>query len=254
MESLHYTRTGPAAVLTVDRPGARNALDPDTMDALHQAALRAAADPSVRCVIVTGAGNQSFCAGGDLKALHGLKSTEAGYAMSVRMQRALAALEALNVPVVAVLNGYAMGGGCELMLAADVRVAEAHAILSFRQLQFGVSLGWGGAARLARDVGPRRAMQMMWERGDISAEQAQVMGLVDHLVASGQGMARAMAFAEQMAGLAPLAVAAVKRMVVATPAQIHHEATLFAQTWGSRDHHEAVDAFFGKRPPQWEGR
>ncbi|MEW5852858.1 MAG: enoyl-CoA hydratase/isomerase family protein [Myxococcota bacterium] len=256
MSSVLLQKEGPAALLILNRPDVKNAVDLATMDALRAAVDKLADDKDVRAVIFTGAGEEAFCAGGDLKAFQALDSAESGRAMSLKMQEALAALEDLSVPVIGVLNGYAMGGGCEAFMATDIRVAESHAYLAWKQLQFGVIAGWGAFARLVRDVGERRAMRMLLFREQLSAEQAREAGLVDEVVEKGQGLARARELAAQIAENAPIAVRMLKRTMreLSPPPRMELQARLFATSWGSRDHAEAVAAFFERRPPRWEDR
>lgn len=241
------------AVITLNRPKVRNALNLEAMDALG-VAVDACAVPGVSCVILTGAGDEAFCAGGDLKALQQLTSEEDGRSMSLRMQRVLHRLSSLPVPVVGVLNGYAMGGGSETWLATDIRIAEEHGSLSWRQLFFGVGLGWGAAGRLAREMGPRRAFKMVALQETLTAQQAKDVGLVDEVVPKGQGMARAREIAAQLSAMAPLGLATLKRQLMDVPSPMQREADLFAPSWGSQDHHEAVAAFFQKRPPAFQGK
>ncbi len=255
VENVLLQRDGPVAILTLNRPAVKNAVDLATMEdlATHVATLRG--DAQVRAVIFSAQGGEAFCSGGDLKAFQALTRWEDAYAMSTRMQRALHALETLPVPVLGVLNGYAMGGGCEAFLATDVRIVEDHAYLSFKQLQMGVSLGWGGAARLARDVGGRNALKLVLMGEKLGPQQARDLGLADEVVARGTGLDRARVLALRFAQLPPLAVAALKRMTRQEDhARVHQEASVFASTWASRDHQEAVAAFFEKRDPVWEGR
>ncbi|MBI5497377.1 MAG: enoyl-CoA hydratase/isomerase family protein [Deltaproteobacteria bacterium] len=249
------TRHGATAVVALNRPAVRNAVDMETVDALAAALDGLRADGTLRCVVFTAEGSEAFCSGGDLRAFRALQTWEDAYRMSTRMQRSLHALETLPVPVIGVLNGYAMGGGCEAILATDIRVMEEHAFLSFKQLQLGVSLGWGGAARLARDLGARHAFRLLLQGEKLFPAEARALGMVDEVVPRGTGRARALALGEQYAALPPLAVNVLKRMVHQDqPDRVHQEASIFATTWASRDHHEAVDAFFEKRPPRWEGR
>jgi enoyl-CoA hydratase len=255
MPRVLLEKRGTTAVITLNRPEVRNAVDLPTMFELQAAVDSVASDKGVRCAVFTGAGTEAFCSGGDLKAFQALRTWEDAYAMSCAMQRALHALATLPVPVVGVLNGYAMGGGCESILATDLRIMEGHAFLSFKQLQLGVSLGWGGAARLARDLGGRQAFKLVLQGEKLAPHEASQVGIVDEVVAPGMGLERALHLGERFAQLAPLAVAVLKKMTRQDePARIHQEASIFATTWASRDHHEAVSAFFEKRDPQWEGR
>ena len=163
----------------------RNCVDEEIMLRLAEETERLAGDESLHAVILTGAGGEAFCAGGDLKWLQSFEGAEAGEGMSRRMQGILARLSALPVPIICVLNGYALGGGTEIALSCDLRVMEKSAYLSFRQARVGLMPGWGGGARLARLAGYGRAMELLSTCRDLPAEEALAIGVTNALAPDG---------------------------------------------------------------------
>ena len=265
---VRLERDGAVALLIVDRPDARNALDPETMRSLDARIEDLESSHDVRAVVICGGGGR-FISGGDLRALSALRTVDEGREMALRMQRILARLEALPMPVIAAIDGYAYGGGAEVAVAADLRVAAADAVLGFRQTQFAVSTAWGGARRLAALVGRSRALRLLWTACDVSAHEALAMGLVDRIAdrhadrAGSPPAARvALEWAQSLARRPPLALRACKRIVsasgVMTPEEHGpFEAEIFAETWASPAHWEAVERHWAKRganqPPSIEG-
>jgi enoyl-CoA hydratase len=165
----------------LNRPQVKNALDLPAMDALRDVVSKVAADKEVRAVIFTGAGEEAFCSGGDLKQLQELRTFQDGEAMSLKMQHALHALENLDVPVIAHINGYAMGGGLDLVLACDMRIAHPHAIFGHRGAALGLITGWGGTQRLPRVVGRAKALEMFIAAEKLTAAKALEAGLINEI-------------------------------------------------------------------------
>jgi len=245
------------ATLTIRRPEVKNAIDLATMDELDRAVAALEADRALQAAIVTGAGG-TFVSGGDLKSLETLEGIEAGRAMSRRMQAILLRLEGLEVPVVAAIEGYALGGGAEVALACDIRIAGADAQIGFKQIAMGIMVGWGGGQRLRALVGRARALELLLTGDMMDGEEAYRVGLVNRVVPPGNALTEAEAVARRVAAQPPLAVRAIKRALYqgeAMPRErgIAYEAECFAVLWGSRDHGEAVRAFFEKRPPAFRG-
>lgn len=258
MADLLCERTGGSAVLRLNRPAARNAVNDEIMTTLDEEVARLARDPGLRAVLLTGAGGEAFCAGGDLKWLQSFPSAEEGVAVNGRMQGILSRLAALPVPVIAILNGYALGGGTEIAFACDLRIMEEHAYLSCRQARIGVMTGWGGGARLLRLVGHARAMELLATCRDVGAREALAMGLANAVVPRGAGLEEGLRFASEIAKGAPLAIRTIKEFLleaggISTPEGIGLEAKLFGPLWASGDHHEAVRAFVEKRAPVFKG-
>ncbi len=243
--------------LTIRRPGAKNAIDLATMDELDKAVAALEADRALQAAIVTGAGG-TFVSGGDLKSLEMLEGIEAGRAMSRKMQGILLRLEGLEVPVIAAIEGYALGGGAEVALACDIRIAGADAQIGFKQIAMGIMVGWGGGQRLRDLVGRARALELLLTGDVMDGEEAYRQGVVSRVVPSGKALAEAEALARRVAAQPPLAVRAIKRALYqgeAMPCErgIAYEAECFGVLWGSRDHGEAVKAHFEKRPPTFRG-
>lgn len=251
-------REGDVVIWTIDRPSAKNALDEATMRELRRAVDEVREERAIRAVVLTGAGD-AFVSGGDLRELRERSTAEHAAALTDVGWDLLGAIEALPVPVIGAINGHAIGGGAELALACDMRVAEARAVLSFKQVRLGVTTAWGGAARLVTLVGAGPAARLLFSARDVTAAEAQSLGLVDEVVADGASRATAVAWAREIAKGSPDAVAAMKRLVreaLAEPARSVRalERDLFVSTWSGADHAEAVEAFFGRRAPRWGER
>jgi enoyl-CoA hydratase len=250
---LHIDVRDGACVLTVDRPATKNAIDPTLHDALSEAIDRVEQDPAVRAVILTGAG-ESFVSGGDLKLIRSRPFDET-LELSARMNTLLDRLEALPVPVIAAINGWALGGGCEVALACDYRIAEARARLSFRQAAMGLSTGWGATTRLARLVPRGTALRLLATAEVLDAASAAALGLVDEAVEDARSVERALDLVSAISAVSPQAVSALKRTLRAAyddrASSRAVEWDAFRSLWGGKDHREALDAFFAKRPPRW---
>jgi enoyl-CoA hydratase len=245
--------------LTLNRPGVRNAIDDEIMRLLSERIGGLAGDDSLRAVLITGAGDEAFCAGGDLKWLQSFEGAEAGEAMSRRMQDILARLANLPVPVIGVLNGYALGGGTEIALSCDLRVMEESAYLSFKQARVGLMPGWGGGARLLRLAGYARAMELLTTCRDLPAREALAIGVANAVAPDGEGLAEGRRIAREIVRAAPLSVRSIKKLLIEAAEKpmteaADLEARLFSRIWTSEDHDEAVRAFFEKREPNFKGR
>jgi enoyl-CoA hydratase len=257
--SLRIEREGAVATVTIDRPEVKNALDPATIRALGRAIEAFEDDDALLAAVLTGAGDDVFVAGGDLKALQKVAGAEAGRRMARLTQRVFARLEALEVPVIAAVNGVAYGGGTELAAACDIRVAAETASFGFKQVQMGIMPAWGLTHRLPRLVGRSRALELLLTGRTITAREAQAIGFVDHVVPAGRAKQAALELAQAIAANPPLSVRLIKQAVQGgrdAPAEAAGvlEAALLGLAWGSADHEEAVRAFFEKRAPRWRGR
>lgn len=246
-------------IITINRPHAQNSISIETMDEMGRLLDQVEKDTDLRVLVVTGAGDTAFVAGGDLKDFRSLDTFQAGRWMSLYMQGILQRFEDLDQPVIAAVNGYAFGGGCELAVACDFRIAAETAQLGFRQVRFGIMTGWGGAQRLLRLVGRSKAMEMLLTGDVFTAQQSQAIGLVDRVVPQAQVMETALDMARRIAKNPPLALANIKRAIakgweMPQREAIAYEAELFAATWDSEDHREAEAAFAEKRQPQFKGR
>jgi enoyl-CoA hydratase len=251
------TRDG-VAVVTVNRPDKLNALNDATVAELDAVFTALGADAGVRGVILTGAGEKAFVAGADIAEL-ATQSPIQGTDRSIRGQRVLDRIERLGKPVIAAVNGFALGGGCELAMACHVRVASENAKLGTPEVKLGIMCGYAGTQRLPRLVGRGRALEMLLTGEMVDAQEAWRIGLVNKVVARDALLAEAEALLRKMLANGPLSLRFTLDAVaqgLETPfdeAQTH-EATLFGLICTSEDMKEGTAAFLAKRPPQFKGR
>ena len=258
-KNLTFEKRDRVGLITINRPQAQNSISIETMHEMGHLLDEVGRDTGVRVLVITGTGSTAFVAGGDLKDFRSLDSFQAGRWMSLYMQGILNRLEDLDQPVIAAINGYAFGGGCELAVACDFRIASESAQLGFRQVRFGIMTGWGGAQRLLRLVGRSKAMEMLLTGDIVTARQALDIGLVDRVVSPELVMEETLEMAARISQNPPLALANIKRAIVKgwempQRAAMAYEAELFAATWDSEDHREAEAAFAEKRAPQFKGK
>lgn len=247
----------PLAVVTINRPKVLNALSVATLDELAAAFRALAADPAIRVILVTGAGDRAFAAGADIRELAALAPAEAE-AFALRGQAVLRLIETCGKPVIACIRGFALGGGCELALACTLRIAAEDAQLGQPEVKLGIVAGYGGTQRLARLVGRGAALRMLLTGVQIDAKKALRIGLVDEVVPTAELMPRAEALAHEIAANAPLAVAATLRAVdegldLPFADALAREAALFAQLFATADKAEGTAAFLARRIPIWTG-
>lgn len=257
--SLRVERAGAVATVTIERPEVKNALDPETIRELGAMLTTLEDDDELLAVVLTGAGDEVFVAGGDLRALQKVEGAEAGRRMARLTQRVFARLEALEVPVIAAINGTTLGGGTELAAACDIRIAAETASFGFKQIHLGIMPAWGLTSRLLRMVGRSTALELLLTGRTLTAREAEAIGFVDHVVPAGQAKMAARELAQAIASNPPLSVRLIKQAVQGAreaPSEAAGvlEAALFGLAWGSADHDEAVRAFFDKRAPRWRGR
>ncbi len=257
MSDFRFEEDDGVVVITIDRADVRNAVNGAVMDGIADAVTGLQGREDIYAVILTGAGDESFCAGGDLKWLQRYDTGEKGQAMSRRMQANLDALNDLPMPVIGVLNGYALGGGAELALSCDLRVMEEHAFLCFKQARMGLITGWNGGGRLLDLVGYARAMEVLVTCPKIYGPQALDWGLANAVVPKGQGLAAAREMVARIRRGSARSVRALKALLQAgrgldPQAKGIVEADLFRTVWASPDHQEALAAFFEKRRPDFE--
>lgn len=257
-KTLALTLDAPVATLTLRPRERRNAIRLATMEELDQAVTLLEARSDLRCLILTGEGDEAFVSGGDLDELKALRTHEHALQMSRRMGGILHRLERLDMAVLVAINGIAVGGGCELALVGDQRFMAQEARLLFRQAVLGLTPGWGGLTRLSSLVGRSRAFHILLRESTLGPERALALGIVDEVVPRAELLSRVNAVAAELCGLPPLALKAVKRGLLRLPElpreqALDYEAELFARTWSSHDHWEALDAFFGRRLPHFRG-
>ena len=242
-------------ILTVDRPDKLNALNRATLEALDAAFAAAADDAAVRAVVLTGSGTRAFVAGADIAEMNGLSAIE-GREFSLLGQRLMRRIERLPKPVVAMLNGYALGGGLELAMACHLRLASDSAKLGQPEVNLGLVPGFGGTQRLLRLVGRAAALELCLTGAPVDAARALQLGLVNRMVAAAELEAETMKLATQLANAAPLALRGVLDSVVlggecGMEEGLQFETAQFALLFASEDMREGTNAFLEKRKPQF---
>jgi len=250
-------RRGPVAVLTLNRPDALNVLDRATLLALEERVAELRDDAAVRAVVVTGAG-RAFAAGADIAEMRGLTAEEAE-GFSRLGHRVFAALEALPAPSIAAVNGYALGGGCELACACDWIYASQKARFGQPEVNLGIIPGFGGTSRLARRVGIAWARELILTGEPIRADLAERIGLANRVFAPDELLDAAVRVGETIASRGPLAVARAKRVIQegqdVDPRVAHAlEQSAFGMAFASDDREEGMGAFLDKRDPEFRGR
>ncbi|HEX3550885.1 MAG TPA: enoyl-CoA hydratase-related protein [Candidatus Elarobacter sp.] len=259
METLLVERSESIATITLNRPEVLNALNVRMLDELRAAFAELDADAGVRAVILTGAGSKAFAAGADIGELNALPGAHAGEAQARKGQSLTRAIERMRVPVVAAVNGFALGGGCELAMACDIRVASENARFGQPEVNLGLLPGYGGTQRLTRLVGEGAAMYLCLTGEMLDAAEALRIGLVQRVVPLDGLLDEARRVAGLIAAKAPLAIAATKRAVVEGAALdlddgLALEALLFGQIVTTEDFREGSRAFLDKRKATFAGR
>jgi enoyl-CoA hydratase len=257
-DNLRIGRDGALAVVTIDRQAVLNALDRSTIDELRAALLELRHDHAVRVVIVTGAGGKAFVAGADINELAALNPAQAE-AYALAGQHVLDLIEHLGKPVIAAVNGFALGGGCELAMACTLRLAADTAQFGQPEVGLGVIPGFGGTQRLPRLVGAGRALDLLLTGRRINAEEALAIGLVNRVVPAAGLMGAAKTLAATLAAMPPAAMRSIveavgRGMEMALPEAEFLEATLFGLCFATADMREGTRAFLEKRPPLFTGR
>ena len=257
-ETITVERDGPVAIVTVNRPKVLNALNSQTLDELRRAILELKHDAGVRVVVLTGAGEKSFVAGADINELSVL-TPAAAREHAVAGQHVLDLVEHMGKPVIAAINGYALGGGCELAMACTIRIAAETAKLGQPEINLGLIPGYAGTQRLSRLVGRGRALELLLTGDQISAIEAFRLGLVNRVVAAADLMTEAKKLAAVLAAKPPLAVryileAVHKGLEMPFPQAEIFEATLFGLAAGTDDMREGTRAFLEKRKAEFKGR
>ena len=258
LENVSYAKKGAIAYVTLNRPKVLNALSKRTWEDLRAAFENARDDAAVRGVILTGAGDKAFIAGADISELTHLTAVEAEKSSSYG-QEVLNLIENLGKPVIAAINGFALGGGCETAMACTIRVAVENAKFGQPEVKLGVLPGGGGTQRLPRLVGKGRALQLILTGEMISAQEAYRIGLVNEVIASAHLITRAEGMLNQIFANAPVAVKysleAVNKGLEASQAEgLALEASLFGLCAGTDDKKEGTQAFLEKRKPQFQGK
>jgi len=260
-DNLLLERGGPGngvAVVTINRPKVLNALDSTTVDELRRAMLDLKGDNGVRAIVLTGAGEKSFVAGADINEL-AVQTPTGGREHALAGQHVFDVIENLGKPVIAAINGFALGGGCELAMACTLRIAADSARLGQPEINLGLMPGYAGTQRLPRLVGKGKAMEMILTGAPIGADEAMRIGLVNRVVPAASLMTEARAWAAQLAAGAPIAmryiINAVNKGVEMPFAEAcQYEATLFGLVASTDDMREGTKAFLEKRKAVFKGR
>ncbi len=256
--NLRLEKRPPLAVVIVDRPKVLNALNAETFTELAEAFEELAADHDIRVILLAGAGERAFVAGADIRELAPL-TPEEGRAYSLRGQGVLRRIETMGKPVIACIQGFALGGGCELAMACTLRLATDDARFGQPEVKLGLITGYGGSQRLPRLVGRSEGLKLLLTGAIIDAREALRIGLVDEVLPAAGLMPRAEALALEIAANAPLAVAETMRVVdegfdLPLDLALLRESVRFSGLCASADKNEGVQAFLEKRPPVWKGK
>ena len=257
-DNLLVDRDGPVAIVTINRPRVLNALNSETLDELRRVVLDLKQDDGVRAIVVTGAGEKAFVAGADINELAVLSPAD-GREHALAGQHVFDLIQNLGKPVIAAINGFALGGGCELAMACTLRLAADTAKLGQPEINLGLIPGYAGTQRLARLVGAGRALEIILTGTSIAAAEAERIGLVNRVVPAAELMHEAKKLAAQLAAQAPIAVryiiAAINKGVEMGFAESSvFEATLFGLVASTDDMREGTRAFLEKRKAEFKGR
>ncbi len=257
MDFVRVEREEHVAVVTVDRQEKLNALNPQVVEELGQALLELE-EERPRAIVVTGAGERSFVAGADIAAMSEMAPLEAKRFAEIG-HAAMALLDRSPVPTIAAVNGFALGGGCELALACDIRIAAENALFGFPEVSLGILPGMGGTQRLPRLVGPAIAKELIFTGRRIGADEAHAIGLVNRVVAQGEALKAAREVAAEISANGPIAVrhakaAANRAFDVDLVGGLEYEADQFSLLFSTEDAREGMGAFIERRKPAFEGR
>ncbi|KKM12860.1 crotonase [Clostridiales bacterium PH28_bin88] len=257
-ENILLEKEDGIAVLTINRPKALNALNAQTFYEMAEALEKIANDPEIKVLILTGAGEKSFVAGADIVYMKDFGGVE-GREFALLGQRVMNMIEKLPQPVIAAVNGYALGGGCELAMCCDIRIAAENARFGQPEVALGVIPGFAGTQRLPRLVGKAVAKELLLTGEQIPAERAWQVGLVNHVVPASELLARAKAMAKRISANGQLAVKFAKEAVnngleMDVDRAMAYEADLFGLCFSTADRKEGMAAFVEKRKPQFQGK
>ena len=248
---------GHVAKVTINRPKVLNSLTSGMLDMLDEIVDRLTDDDNVRVVVFTGAGEKAFVAGADISELRDL-DRESGRAFSARGQALLRKIEVMPKATIAAVNGFALGGGCELAMSCDIRVAAENARFGQPEINLGIIPGYGGTQRFTRLVGYGRASELIMTGNMIDASKAAELGLVERVVPEGSAVKEATDLARSIAAKSPVAIAAIKRAMDASQGDhtpgYETEAEEFGRIMETEDKAEGIQAFLEKRPATWKGK
>jgi|Deesub1362A_J573_1020465.scaffolds.fasta_scaffold00050_11 enoyl-CoA hydratase len=257
-ENITYEKKENIAIITVNRPKVLNALNRQTINELDQAVIEAECDPDVKVVVITGSGDRAFIAGADINEFVGIDVVTAK-TLSKRFQDFLDRLENLSKPVIAAINGLALGGGCELAMACDLRIAATTARLGQPEINLGIIPGAGGTQRLPRLVGVAKAKELIYTGDMITAEEAEKIGLVNRVVPPEKLMDETIALAKKISQKSPFILQLAKEAInvginLDMRSAISLENDLVTIAFTTEDKEEGMRAFMEKRKPEFKGK
>lgn len=255
---LLVEQTEGTVVVTLNRPKVLNALNAELLEELDQVVIWLEQEESVRAVVITGAGEKSFVAGADISELRQIETSIEAEQKALRGQMIFQKIEDLTKPVIMAINGFALGGGCELAMCGDIILASDRASFGQPEINLGVIPGYGGTQRLARAIGRNHAKYLCMTGDRISAQEAYQLGLVQKIVPANELLNEAKRLADQLAKKAPLALHFIKKAIhngveVDLKNGLRMEASYFGLTFHSNDRIEGMDAFLEKRHPDFKG-
>ena len=255
---VDFERRGRVALLTLNRPEALNALSLEMLDDLDARLDDIEGDAELRAVVVTGAGEKAFTAGADIRHMRNASALQAR-AYAQRGHNVLNRMESFPKPIIAAVNGYALGGGCELALACDIRLSSESAKFGLPEVTLGIMPGWGGTQRLARATSPGFAKELIFTGRQVTAGEAHRAGLVNHVYPDGELLERAVELGDVIAARPPWAISQAKEVVNLAldgdlQGHLARELDAFALAFTTEDQREGMAAFFEKRPPNFVGR
>lgn len=246
-------------IITINRPKVHNALDIPTLIELERAFAALEASDDCRVIVITGAGDKSFVAGGDLADLNSRQGLAHYQEFAEDIHRVFRRIEVSDKPTIAAVNGWALGGGTELLLVMDLRILADSAMIALTEINLGLFPGAGGTQRIIRQVAPCLAKELMFTGGRISAADAVRMGLANRAVPKDELMAQTLALAEQIAGKSPLVLKLLKRTLrdgadMPLANALAHEQAMIGLVLDTRDAHEGIGAFLEKREARFAGQ
>ncbi|MGQ9529897.1 MAG: enoyl-CoA hydratase/isomerase family protein [Candidatus Bathycorpusculaceae bacterium] len=253
-----YEKSGGIAIITLNRPEALNAFSKELIDEILQALEDAKTDENTRVIILTGAGEKAFSAGADIKAMKGINALKARE-LSIMGEKLCNAIENLEKPVIAAINGYALGGGLEVAMACDIRIASENARMGQTEINIGLIPGWGGTQRLTRLIGKTKAKELIFTGKIIDAKTAEQLGIVNMAVPTEKFKETVQQFASELASKAPIAINVAKALInkgseISLDAAIALEREGFGVVASTEDLQEGVSAFIEKRKPTFKGK
>lgn len=257
LETVSLDSENNVTTIKIERPEAMNALNAQVLKDLAQCCDLISKMQEVRAVIITGSGDKAFVAGADINELDGMNPAQA-YKFARSGQQLFSCIESLAQPVIAAVNGYALGGGLELALSCDFILASSKAKFALPECTLGIMPGFGGTVRIARRIGLAKAREMAYLGNHVGADEALQLGLVNHVYPHEELLQKAKEFAETMAWRSPMALAKIKRSILIggdleQERALEFEAQLFSECFNSQDSKEGVRAFLEKRKPNFKG-